>query len=288
MKFILEPEIPFEEAIAGVPESDFVEIDGRRIRVREVGEGPTLVMLHGFASSSHAFRKIIAPLSCSYRILAIDLDGFGLTERPHDFDAYQIGNQAELITKVMRAKGVDEAALVGHSYGCAVSMVFSVKYPELLSKLVLISPPSDFAKKPPFYIRNGVGIRFAFFLIHALLSNGKRFHKLTLRAFFVKEALPFEDSEVYRREMLTEGLKKTCRGYARAFAGGGASAVRYDSIEKPTLVVAGVEDTVVPVDSCVAVAESIPQSDLRTIPHCGHCPPEERPEEVIQAITDFV
>ncbi|MEM6916946.1 MAG: hypothetical protein AAF491_10305, partial [Verrucomicrobiota bacterium] len=150
------------------------------------------------------------------------------------------------------------------------------------------SPPSEFAKKPPWYVRNGIGIRAAFFLIHALLSNPKKFHELTLRAFHVKEALPLAACEVYRKGMLTEGLRRTCRGYARAFAQGGAASIRYDEIWKPTLVIAGEEDGVVPLESCTRVVDSIEGSLFQAIPDCGHCAPEERPFEVIEALRKFV
>lgn len=284
----LAPLVPFEEAIAEIPAEDFVEIDDRRIYAHDVGSGPPIVLLHGFASTSHSFRELFGGLAGEYRLIGIDLNGFGNTERPEDPKAYRIEEQASVIAKVLKKKGIDRAVVLGHSYGAAVSAVLSSTIPELISKVILISPPSEFAEKPPWYLRNAIGMHSAYFMIRALLTNAEKFKKISGQAVYVDGVLTDEVAEIYRKSMLVEGLKEACFGYGKAFAGGTAKSICYEAIGQPTLVIAGDEDQVVSVNSCRKIAETISCSQLVVIPECGHCPPEERPEEVLALFRKFI
>ena len=200
----------------------------------------------------------------------------------------RIDEQARQIAALLRRKGGDEAAVLGHSYGCVVGTVLAELYPDLVTKLVLVSPPSEFGAKPPWYMRNRVGLWVALFMIRALLSNPAKFHELSSKAFYVKSALSKEDAEVYRRSMLTEGVKRACYGFAKAFARGGVSSLEYGKITLPSLVIAGVEDEIVSCESVEKVANSIPNAQFRSIRECGHCSPEERPEEVLSLLSEFL
>ncbi|MEM9017618.1 MAG: alpha/beta fold hydrolase, partial [Verrucomicrobiota bacterium] len=98
-----DPLLPFDEVAATISPEEFVEIRGQRVYVRDEGEGETLVLLHGLASSAHSFREIFPRMADRYRLLAIDLNGFGNTERPKAKKAYHIRNQAELIVEILAA-----------------------------------------------------------------------------------------------------------------------------------------------------------------------------------------
>jgi len=289
MSFIrLESETPYEEAVSDVPKDELIEIEGQSVYVKDIGKGPVIVMLHGFASSSYSFRELFDSLSACFRLLAIDLNGFGLTQRPRKSKAYLIENQADLIVEILKRKGIAGVVMLGHSYGAAVSAVLAARHPDLVKRVILVSPPLEFAGKPPWYVRNGLGIRVAFFLIRALLSNPEKFRKLSSKAFYGEGVITLEVSEVYRRSMLIEGLRDACFGYAKAFGGNGAASIRYDAILQTTLIVVGEKDEVVSAESCAGVSDSISGSQLIVLPECGHCPPEERPVELSRAISEFL
>lgn len=284
----LAPLVPYDEAIREIPQDRFVEVAGQSVYVHDQGDGPAIVLLHGFASTAHSFRELFGPLSQRFRLLAIDLNGFGYTERPRHSKSYRIEAQADLIVEILKRKGINEVVMLGHSYGSAVSAVLAARHPDLVEKVILISPPSEFAEKPPWYVRNGLGIRAAYFMIRALLSNPEKFRELSGKAVHVEGVLTEEVSEIYRRSMLIEGLKKACFGYAKAFGGKGADSIRYEKVAQPVLVIAGEKDAVVSSKSCEVVAGKIAESSLVMLPECGHCPPEERPGEVVTAISNFL
>src|SRR3982750_2586663 len=120
--------------------SHFVHVDGANIHYQEFGDKskPTLVLIHGFTASVyvwHAAAPIIA--EGRFHVVAIDLLGFGYSEKPAWFD-YSITSQARMIARFMNRLGIGRATLVGSSYGGAVAATLALDYPERVEKLVLV------------------------------------------------------------------------------------------------------------------------------------------------------
>ena len=283
-----EKEIPYEEAIATEPPESLVEIDGQRVHAVDSGEGPALVMLHGFASSAYSFRLLRETLSAKYRVIAFDLNGFGLTERPRKKEAYHIEEQSDLIVQVLAEKGIEQFCLMGHSYGAVVSSCIAERHPEKVLKVILVCPPAEFAGEAPWYLRGKLGVRLAILMFRLLLSNSERFHRLSSKAVYRDESLTREVSDHYRRSMLVEGFRNACLGYVEAFGEHRDTMIRYEAIEQPVLIISGEQDAVVSPENIAAVAGMIAHASIVTIPECGHCPPEEQPDAVIEATLQFL
>src|SRR5262245_46034142 len=106
-------------AMAGEPEdATFLDVEGTRVRYVDEGEGAPVVLLHGFASSLETWSTVLPELRNQHRLLAMDLRGFGWTDRPNG--DYSPDAQARLVLAVMDARGIERAAFVGHSYGASV------------------------------------------------------------------------------------------------------------------------------------------------------------------------
>lgn len=286
--FRWEKEIPYEEAIANEPQESFVVVDGQRVHAVDSGEGTALVMLHGFASSAHSFRFLREPLSVNHRLIAFDLNGFGLTQRPHQSQDYCIEHQSDLIAQVLADKGIEQFCLMGHSYGAVVSSCIAERYPEKVLKVILVSPPEEFAGEVPWYLRGKLGTRLAILMLRLLLSNAEKFHRLSSRAVYHNESLTREASNHYRRSMLVEGFTSACLGLMEAFGKHRASMIRYEAIAQPVLIISGEQDAVVSPENIAAVAGMIAHASVVTVPECGHCPPEEQPDAVIEVTLQFL
>src|SRR5206468_1124100 len=89
-------------------------------------------------ASTYSWRKVIPALSASHWVIAIDLNGFGYTERPKDPASYTREGQAALILAVMDALGIDRAHVVGHSYGGGLSLFLASTHPERFRTLILV------------------------------------------------------------------------------------------------------------------------------------------------------
>ena len=99
-----------------------LEIDGRRISVEQAGQGPPLVLLHGFGESTLAFAPVMPELAKRFAVVAIDLNGFGFTERPKDRASYTLAGQERLVLGVLDRLGLERVRLAGHSYGGGLAL----------------------------------------------------------------------------------------------------------------------------------------------------------------------
>ncbi len=278
--------VSYDKAISHLPPGDLVEIEGQRIHVRVSGEGPTLILLHGFMASAYTFREIIPVLQDSFRVVSIDLNGFGYTERPKSARAYRIQDQADLIVRVMEKIGLPPGIIVGHSYGGMVASVIAVRHPDSVQKLILVSPPSGFDRLP-WYLHSRIGQELLYLLCRRVVSNPKRYKALSSRAFFREGILTDEVSETYRNQLLIEGARSSFFGIMEALMAGEFPGIDFRDLEHPALVLAGEQDAVVRLESCRSLAAKFRRGRLEVIPDCGHSAFEERPDEVIEAIRRF-
>ncbi|MDP4582609.1 MAG: alpha/beta hydrolase [Verrucomicrobiales bacterium] len=281
------PLVPFDEATAHVASHDFLEIEGQRIHVRVSGEGPPLLLLHGFMASHYSFRRIVPELARHFRVISIDLNGFGLTERPASPEAYRIGDQADLVVRVLEKIGATPVTILGHSYGAAVASVTALRHPEAVRGLILVSPASRFDKLP-WYLKIRAGKEVLYFLCRRLLSHPEHYRRISERAFHVEGSHTEEDSETYRGHLLVEGLRSTFFGLMEMLGGKGFGRIPFEEIQAPALVLAGDRDIIIPLEQCREVAEQLPGGRLEILEECGHSGPEERPDEVIAALLSFV
>lgn len=112
---------------------------GHRVRVVECGEGPAVLLLHGWGASAYTFRRTMLPLAdAGYRVLALDLPGHGLSDKPADRARYSLDALADAVRETMDLAGVDRAAVAGHSMGGGVALQLALRHPERVTHLALL------------------------------------------------------------------------------------------------------------------------------------------------------
>ena len=97
-----------------------------------VGEGNPVLLIHGFGASSYSWRHIIAPLAQKYRVITIDLKGFGESPKPRD-DLYSVYEQARLVRNFILENDLQNVRIIGHSYGGGVALVTCADHRSALS-----------------------------------------------------------------------------------------------------------------------------------------------------------
>ncbi|MEP2784727.1 MAG: alpha/beta hydrolase [Pseudoruegeria sp.] len=118
----------------------YEDVNGIKIFYREAGDpiNPSIVMLHGFPSSSHQYRNLIRDLSESYYVIAPDYPGFGSSDAPSaDSFTYTFDSLADHIDTFIEQRGIDEYALVMHDYGAPVGFRIALEHPERANALLI-------------------------------------------------------------------------------------------------------------------------------------------------------
>jgi pimeloyl-ACP methyl ester carboxylesterase len=288
-------EIPYAklETKYALPSSQRFEPEpGLRIHYTDEGNrsGRTLIFVHGFSASVHAWRPWIDRLRNDYRLIAIDLPGHGLTEAPANYIA-SLDSNAELVHKLADHAGVAGFVLVGNSMGGAVSLVLALKHPERLDGLVLVDAagwPGEEGEKrggPPgmfAMFNNPVGRGIIKWFDPRMFASGG------LKSAYLDETLVTKElidrygelalAPGHRDILLTQNSRSEALSSASSFA----------KIQVPTLVMSGEQDKLIPVDDARAIAAAIPGASLITYPNVGHVPMEQLPDQSADDLKAFL
>ena len=121
--------------------SQFINVGGDRIHLQDTGNknGPVIVFIHGFGASLHTWEEWSKELNTDYRVIRFDLPGFGLSG-PDQKGDYSDDRTNQLLLEMINQLKLKKIYLVGNSIGGRIAWYFTAKHPELVSKLVLISP----------------------------------------------------------------------------------------------------------------------------------------------------
>ncbi len=132
------------------PCGQFLEIDGQRLHYVDTGgAGPAVVLIHGLGGTLwHYTYALVDKLSSEFRVIAVDRPGSGYSTRPDDLSA-RLGVQADTLAKFMRALGLKQPLLVGHSLGGALSLAIALDHPDCAAAVALIAPLTQAQEKLP-------------------------------------------------------------------------------------------------------------------------------------------
>jgi len=290
------PEQPDLTAEALAPGTGrFVTVDGVKTYVLDIGprDGPAVVLIHGFGGSTYSWRDTIPALaSDGYRAVALDLKGFGLSDKKFDED-YGHPSQALFVAGVMDELGIDKASIVGHSMGASVLGHFAALFPERVDKLVLVDgtvsvdedgssfdPMSWLIQFPP--IRQWARIIMRWQLNEETVSARLR------TAYHDPEKLTQEIENGYLTPQRVKDWELALLGMVRDSNKNSLASPLQNIIDAPVLIVWGQQDTWVPLGRGRVLAESLPASKLSIIPDSGHLPMEEQAEVFNDILLDFL
>ncbi len=261
--------------------------DAVSLHVRVTGKGQPLIMLHGFGASSYSFSKIIPELSKYFTIYAFDLKGFGDSPKPDDH-RYSVYDQALLVDQYLKKHHLDKVILLGHSYGGGVALSLALLDPKRFAKLVLIDSASYDQQLPKLirWLQIPVLGKLGFYLIPATVEV-KESYKY---AFYDKRKIPEDIVREYARNLYKPNARKVYLQTVENLIPEDIEEVsrRYKTIHIPTLIVWGANDIDIRKEKAYRLHRDIPHSQLKIIPRCGHIPHEEKPQETLKVLEDFL
>jgi pimeloyl-ACP methyl ester carboxylesterase len=275
-------------------DSRFADIAGLRVHFKMTGEGqPVLVLLHGFGASIFSWREVMVPLAEFGAVVAFDRPAFGLTERPmpgdwQDDNPYSVEAAVQLTVGLLDELGAQQAILVGNSAGGTIAMLTALRYPERVQALILVSPAVYGGGGAPSWSR---------WLWQ--IPQVRRLGPLFVRSLVgrLERSLPtaWHDPTKITPEVMA-GYKQPLQAHDwdRAFwefLSAGRSVdleTQLSRISMPVLVITGDDDTWVPTEDSIRLAEDLPNAELVVIPNCGHVAMDECPEEFMRAAAAFL
>ena len=122
-------------------EEGFVDSAGVKLHYVTAGNGPLVVMLHGFPDFSYTWRDQIPALSKHFQVVAIDMRGYNKSDQPEGVENYTLDKLAGDVSAVLRHFQREKATIVGHDWGGAVAWAFAMQYPEKTERLVVLNLP---------------------------------------------------------------------------------------------------------------------------------------------------
>ncbi len=254
--------------LPGAPRSaTYADVGGVRVRYVDVGEGPAVVLVHGFASSLETWGGVLPELAKSHRVIALDLKGFGWTTRPPG--DYSPRAQAELVYGLLDQRGVTKAAVVGHSWGSSVALEMALLHPDRVTRLALYDAWVYEEQLPTFFIwARAPGLGETLFSLY----YGQRPEQRMAYAFY--------DKERFVTEKLVEDVQRaldrpgTTAAALAAVRGQRYAAVqdRYRTIAQPTLLLWGRDDEVTLLSYGERLSRDLKNARLVVYPQCGHFP----------------
>lgn len=276
-----KPRAALEAAYPG----EFRTVLGLRLRLRDTGPrgAPALILLHGFGSSLDTWEPWAKALSPKYRVIRIDLPGFGLTG-PDPTGDYSDARTLAILSALLDQLALPKATLIGNSLGGRFAWEFAARYPQRVDKLVLISP--DGFASPGFEYGKAPEVPL---MLEAMPWVGPRtlVRANLAPAWAHPDALPDAVLTRYRDMLLAPGVRRAILDRTRQTVLTDP-APRLRSINAPTLLMWGEQDQMIPVSNARDYLRLLPHARLVRLPGMGHVPFEESPAAALPVLEHFL
>ena len=284
------PDLPVERLKGhwAPPPSQFVELDGMQVHVRDQGprDAPVLVLLHGTSASLHTWEDWMAGLQDRYRVISLDLPGFGLTG-PFPHGDYRIHRYSAFLARLLDRLEVPRASLAGNSFGGQLAWQFTVDHPARVERLVLI----DAAGYPRESTSVPLGFRLAGMpALRPIMSRilPRSLIETSVRNVYGDPSKPSDALiERYYQLALREGNRAALRARFEQ-AWDGVDASRIGEIKAPTLIIWGGRDGLIAPANAERFRNDIAGSRLVMFDDLGHVPQEEDPQRTLAATLAFL
>jgi pimeloyl-ACP methyl ester carboxylesterase len=267
----------------------FLSTRAGRVFVHRGGRGAPLVLLHGWARSHYYFRPIVEALAADHELIALDLPGFGESDRPSpDIFDYSLDTYADIVDEVMSQCGVASANVLGASMGGGVALTLAARRPERVQRLVLVGavvyPPPGLPLEAKLALTPGVG---PLLFKHVY---GKRDFVRECRVQSVRDGRCISDDWIdyfWSRLQRAGGMDAAyaCFRVCSSLAENSGDPGR---VRAPTLLVWGDEDRLVPLSQGKRLGRAVAGARLEVIPASGHMPFIERPQQFLRVVRPFL
>jgi pimeloyl-ACP methyl ester carboxylesterase len=279
--------VPALDVFEGSVEHHFALNNGVKIHYAATGSGPLLVFIHGFPDHWLGWWRQMSVLRNDYRVVAMDLRGYNLSDKPASAEAYEINNLVADVRAVIEHEGVARATVIGHDWGGFVAWHAAMDAPDMVDRLIVLNMPHPWAiarelannplqKKASEYVR-----LFRQPLSHTQIPLARLSAWVTDSAYQSRNEHAMKASSIdgllnyYRKNWPAEPYQEI--------------AHEPPHVKAPTLLIYGLEDVyALPVGLNGVWKWVDSEVTILTIPNAGHFVQHERPERVSRAIGNWL
>jgi len=279
--------LPFEEIPTkelATKDDLFIKVSSHNIRYRQYltqeDNSPNLILIHGFGNNLHSWRSITPLLSANYNIFALDLPGFGLSDKPTDYD-YSNANQAKTIGEFADALNLKSFIVGGHSLGGAIAFHVAMNNNKTTG-LVLFNPGIINTGVPEF--ARYLNLIFPFARVSAKQFANREFREEFLKRSYHNPSIVDDQvmDEIMMGSKTEDYLEGTSSMLSKFYEVNEADLM--DQVSNPTLIVFGIEDRNKSLKEALQLKNGFKNSKLELIKDAGHYVHEESPVLVSESI----
>ena len=264
-------------APTNAPQAKEVAVYGQRIHYLEAGSGPTVILLHGLGGSNQAWLANIGPLAEHFHVVVPDQIGFGKSDKP--LVNYRIRTYVDFLDEFCKQLKIERASLVGNSMGGWIAAAYTAAFPDRIDKLILV----DAAGYRP---AKDVDTR-TFYALNPTTREGMK--DLSAKVFYNKVFLTDAAIDRAMTARLSAGDGYTINSLIESIIRGEDfldDTVK--TIKRPTLIVWGRQDGLMPLAEGEHFKRDIAGSQMIVFDECGHVPNFEKAAEFNAAVIKFL
>ena len=274
---------------------NYIYTNGIRLHYVTQGEGPLVLLLHGFPEFWYSWRHQIPELAQHFKVVALDLRGYNNSDKPKDAKAYHITELIKDVQGVIKGLGYDDCILAGHDWGGAIAWSFAHRYPEMVEKLIVMNMPHPavFSKalksSPQQMLKSWYIPFFQLPWLPELLMQAEDYRAITV-AFSDnvsnKHAFSPQDIEMFKDAASKRGALTAMLNYYRSNSD--LFQQDWETLETPTLMLWGIDDAALGKELTFPTTIYVRHLQIKYLENCSHWTQQEQPELVNRYMWEFI
>ncbi len=285
--------------LEGTWTSEYITTNGITLHYVTQGEGPLMLMLHGFPEFWYSWRHQISEFSQDYKVVAVDLRGYNDSDKPKDLSAYSMRELIQDVRGVIAGLGYDHCTLVAHDWGGVIAWNFAYTYPEMVEKLIVMNIPHPAKFVDGLWTIDQLQKSWYIFFFQLPFLPELLFQSDDYRAIssaFIdmaidKSAFTTQDLEAYKDAAAKRGALTAMINYYRNIFPeflNPQDRPQWGLLTVPTLMIWGENDTALGKELTYGTEEYVQNFQIFYIPNCSHWVQQEKPELVNKYMRDFL
>jgi proline iminopeptidase len=273
----------------------FDAADGTRLGVHVIGEGPPVICVPGGPGRASAYLEDLAGLSATHTLLRFDLRGSGVSELPAERDSLSFPRLADDIEELRVARGLETVDLIAHSAGCFVALVYAARYPERLSRLILVTPsgrgfggPDDVTAIRASRSDESWYAEAAAVEAEVAMSPPHRRDRPHRELRVFSYGRWDERAQAHAASTDTQMSLRAMAGFSAPSFNGEQFLAELEAFIGPSLIVVGSLDGSTGVEAGHVIAAALPNARVVEIDGAGHYPWVDAPDQLRELLVSFL